>query len=390
MGFPLILPRVLQTCVLSLAFIRDVPCQCQAKNSNIIGLISQVVTAYTVLCFEYETCAIMAVSIKDIARLAGVSHSTVSRALSCNELVNHETAARIRQIARETGYRPNSIGRSLVTKKTFAIGVVVTTVADPFIAEVVSGIEEVVHDGGYAVFLANSNANPEREIKVVQSFHERRVDGILVMASRVGALYLPLLSELNVPIVLIDNQYPGEFVHSICIDDRTGARLAVNHLIQLGHRRIAYLGDQFGLESDKNRLGGYREALEAAGIACPPELVVNGDGKAPGGRVAMDRLLALRDLPTAVFCYNDMSAVGALRSIYDAGLRVPQDISVAGFDDLPIASYLQPALTTVRQPKIEMGRQAAQMLLDLLAGERVESKIEVQGELIIRASTGPR
>src|SRR5579884_2527362 len=324
MGFPLILPRVLQTCVLSLAFIRDVPCQCQAKNSNIIGLISQVVTAYTVLCFEYETCAIMAVSIKDIARLAGVSHSTVSRALSCNELVNHETAARIRQIARETGYRPNSIGRSLV------------------------------------------------------------------MASRVGALYLPLLSELNVPIVLIDNQYPGEFVHSICIDDRTGARLAVNHLIQLGHRRIAYLGDQFGLESDKNRLGGYREALEAAGIACPPELVVNGDGKAPGGRVAMDRLLALRDLPTAVFCYNDMSAVGALRSIYDAGLRVPQDISVAGFDDLPIASYLQPALTTVRQPKIEMGRQAAQMLLDLLAGERVESKIEVQGELIIRASTGPR
>lgn len=334
----------------------------------------------------------MPVSIKDIARLAGVSHSTVSRALRDSPLVRKETAARIRRIARETSYRPNSIGRSLVTRRTRTIGVVVTTVADPFIAVVVSGIERVAHDRGYAVFLANSSPEADRktgdrEVEVVQSFEDRRVDGIVVLASRMGALYMPLLSELNVPIMLINSHHPGEFVHSIGTDEPTGSREATDHLVQLGHRRIAYIGDQYGLQSDVRRATGYREALSAAGMPVQPELVVLGDGRAEGGRVAMDRLLALREPPTAVFCYNDMSAVGALRSIYDHGLAVPRDISLVGFDDLLIASYTHPPLTTYRQPMVELGRQAMKSILDLLAGSDSGSNVRLQGELVVREST---
>ncbi len=330
-----------------------------------------------------------AVSIKDIARAARVSHSTVSRALHSSPLVNRETAERIRRIACEMGYRPSAVARSLVTRKTKTIGVVVTTIADPFIAEVVSGIEEVANDHGYSVFLANCNADPEREVKVVHSFHERRVDGILVTASRVGALYMPLLSEMKVPIVLINNQHPGEFVHSVMIDNVTASREATQHLIRLGHRRIAYIGDQFGFQSDSERFSGYRQALEAADLPFLPELVAHGDGKPEGGMRAMEKLLALAEPPTAVFCYNDLSALGALRVIQWHGLNVPLDISIVGFDDLFIASYTNPPLTTIRQPKQQMGRMAMEILLKLFSGLNSTTNIKVSGELIIRGSTAP-
>jgi len=328
-------------------------------------------------------------SIKDIARAARVSHSTVSRALHNSPLVNRETGDRIRQLARGMGYRPSAVARSLVTKKTQTIGVVVTMISDPFIAEVVSGIEETANDHGYSVFLANSNADPDREVKVVHSFHERRVDGILVTASRVGALYLPLLTELKVPIVLINNQHPGEFVHSVMIDNLTAGREATEHLIKLGHRRIAYLGDQFGFQSDTERFAGYRRALELADLPFAPELVVHGDGKAEGGMQAMEKLLKLTRPPTAVFCYNDMSALGALRVIRTEGLSVPGDISLIGFDDLFIASYTQPLLTTIRQPRRQMGRMAMEILLKLFSGLDSKTNLKVKGELIVRESTAP-
>ncbi|MFY9558356.1 MAG: LacI family DNA-binding transcriptional regulator [Blastocatellia bacterium] len=327
------------------------------------------------------------ISIKDIARVAKVSHSTVSRALHNSPLVSHETAERIQQIAREKGYRPSEVARSLVNRRTKTIGVVVTRIADPFIAEVVSGIEEVANDHGYSVFLANSNAHPDREVKVVHSFHERRVDGILVTASRVGALYMPLLAEMRVPTVLINNQHPGEFVHSVMIDNPSASRQAAEHLIQLGHRRIAYIGDRFGFQSDTERFAGYRRALEVADIQFVPELTAHGDGKAEGGMQAMERLLALPEPPTAVFCYNDMSALGALRAIHSRGWRVPEDISVVGFDDLFIASYTSPALTTISQPMRQMGRMAMEILIKLFSGLNSKTNIKVQGQLIVREST---
>jgi len=331
------------------------------------------------------------VSIKDIARVAGVSHPTVSRALRNSQLVNPETAERIQRIAREMGYLPSAVARSLVTRRTETIGVVVTNIADPFVAGVVAGIEDVANQHGYSVFLRNSNADPEREVKVVQSFHERRVDGIVVTASRVGALYIPMLARLKVPIVLIDNQHPGEFVHSVMIDNIPASRQATQHLIHLGHRRIAYLGDQFGFQSDTDRFNGYRQALQRADLPFLPELVVHGNGGADGAIRAMNTLLVLTEKPTAVFCYNDMSALGALRAIYDHGLRVPEDMSLVGFDDLPIASYMFPRLTTVRQPKEEMGRIAMQSLLKILEGTSTKTDIDVAGELIVRnSSASPR
>lgn len=326
-------------------------------------------------------------SIKDIAKLARVSHSTVSRALQNSPLVNEKTAAKIRQIAHDSGYRASAVARGLVTKRTRTIGLVVTTVADPFASEVVSGIEQAANDRGYAVFLAESNAEPEREKKVVQSFAERRVDGIVVTSSRVGALYLPLLSEMMVPIVLVNNQHPGAFVHSVMIGNVEGSRAAAGHLVDLGHTRIAYLGDQFGYQSDTERFAGYREALDAAGIPFLPELVVHGDGKPEEAIRAMDKLLALPQPPTAVCCYNDMSALGAMRSIRLHGLRVPEDISVVGFDDLFLASYTEPPLTTVRQPMKQMGQLAMESLFKLMSGEESAIRIRVEAELIVREST---
>lgn len=324
-------------------------------------------------------------SIKDIARLARVSHSTVSRALQHSSLVNEETADKIRKIAHETGYRASAVARGLVTNRTRTIGLVVTTIADPFASEVVSGIEQAANDHDYSVFLADSNADPEREKKVVQEFAERRVDGIVVTSSRVGALYLPLLSEMQVPIVLVNNQHPGAFVHSVMIGNKEGARQAAQHLIDLGHRRIGYLGDQYGNQSDTERFAGYQEAIRDF---FRPELVVHGDGKPDEAVIAMEKLLELAEPPTAVCCYNDMSALGAMQAIRSRGLRIPEDISVVGFDDLFIAAYTQPPLTTVRQPMRKMGLLAMESLFRLMSGEETEIRIMVEAELVVRGSTG--
>jgi DNA-binding LacI/PurR family transcriptional regulator len=327
-------------------------------------------------------------SIKDIARQAGVSHCTVSRALHHSPLIAPKTAARIRAIAASAGYVPNAVARSLVSRSTRTVGVVVTTIADPFIGEVVEGIEGFANEHHYSVILANSHADPELEMKVVDRFNERRVDGILVTASRVGALHGKRLAGTNVPIVLINNQHPGDFAHSVGIDNLAASRAIVTHLLDLGHRRIAYIGDRLGYQSDAERVAGYRAALKSRRIGMQAELVVNGDGKSAEGERAANQLFRLSRPPTAIFCYNDMTALGVLRAADNRGLRVPGDISIAGFDDLFVTSYTSPPLTTVRQPKQEMGRRAMSILVQLLRGEKPESRVKLPGELIVRGSTG--
>jgi DNA-binding LacI/PurR family transcriptional regulator len=341
------------------------------------------------VCSTSQPLSAKRISIKDIARLADVSHSTVSRALRHSPLVNEETAAKIHRIAEQAGYSPSAPARSLVTRRTKTVGVVVTSIADPFNAGVVSGIEDAANEHGFSVFLANSNADPGREVRVVHSFEERRVDGIVVTASRVGALYVPMLSRMQVPIVLLNNQHPSEFVHSVLIANEQASLEVTRHLVHLGHRRIAYLGDRYGHQSDTERFAGYRLALDQADLPFEPELVVHGDGKPEGAATAMAHLLALPRPPTAVFCYNDMSALGALHVIHSHGLRVPEDISLAGFDDLYITQYMHPPLTTVRQPMRQMGRLAMETLLQLLSGAASAHHIEVPGELIVRESTAP-
>jgi DNA-binding LacI/PurR family transcriptional regulator len=321
--------------------------------------------------------------------MAGVTHSTVSRALRNSPLVSADTAERIHRIARELGYRTSAAARSLVTRRSDTIGVVVTNIVDPFIAGVVSGIEDTADEHDLSVFLANSNAQPEREVRVAQKFEERRVDGIIVTASRVGAQYVPLLNHMQVPIVLLNNQHPSQFAHSIMIANVQASLDAMRYLIRLGHRRIAYLGDRSGYQSDEERFTGYRQALSEAGLSVEPSLIVHGDGKPEGAQAPVDALLALPLPPTAIFCYNDMSALGAMRQIRGHGLRIPADISIVGFDDLYISQYLYPPLTTVRQPMRQMGRMAMETLLQIFAGVESGNEIRVPGELIVRESTAP-
>lgn len=330
----------------------------------------------------------MAVSIKDIARLAGVSHSTVSRALNRSPLIPLETAERIQRIAKEQGYTASAVARSLVTRKTEAIGVVVTSIADPFNGEVVAGIEEVANHEGYSVVLATSQADPERELAVVRSFRERRVDGILVASSRLGAQYQDLADEMEAPMVLLNNQHPSEMAHSVSIDNADGGYQATAHLIELGHKDIAYIGDESGLQSDEERLGGFQAAMEDAGIKVRRDLVVRGNGKQPKGRERAAELLALAHRPTAIFCYNDMTALGVIEEVAAKGWTVGREVSVVGFDDLFFTASLQPPLTTFRQPKRELGNQAMQLLLAILRGQEADRKVVIRGELVIRDSTG--
>jgi DNA-binding LacI/PurR family transcriptional regulator len=328
------------------------------------------------------------ISIKDIARAAGVSHSTVSRALRNSPLVNARTAALVHRIAKKQKYVASAVARSLVTQRTNTIGIVVTSIADPFAGEVVGGIEECALADNYSVILAASHGDPDREFRTVQSLHERRVDGVIVMASRVGVWYRSLLAGLKSPIVLINSHHRGEFSHSVRIDNVGAAKIATSHLVELGHRCIGYIGDEFGFQSDAERFSGYQKALKEAGLPFDAGRVVYGDGTPVRGRDAMFQLLSLEEPPTAVFCYNDREALGAMRAVRERGLRVPDDISIVGFDDLFLSSYTDPPLTTIKQPKHEMGRQATQMLFGLLSGDKPQSQVST-GTLVVRQSTAP-
>ncbi len=333
------------------------------------------------------------VSIKDIARAAGVSHPTVSRALSNSPLVNADTKSRIQRLAREMGYSPDALARSLVSGRSRTIGVVVTTIADPFIAEVVQGIEDAAHVQGYTVILCNSHADPEREIGAVETLRSKRVDGVIVTSSRVGALYLEHLERIGVPVVLVNNHSAGSgrYTFSVSIDNQHGGYLATEHLVQLGHRRIAYITGPANNSDDLGRLTGYRHVLEESGTRFDPRLVVQGTGTVAGVETSLAHLMSLDQPPTAVFCYNDMTAIGLMRAAVAIGLTVPDDLSVVGFDDIPFASYMRPALTTVAQQKAEMGRWAVEMALELISmpepavGEFSDQEFE--GHLVLREST---
>jgi len=333
------------------------------------------------------------ISIKDVALRASVSHSTVSRALSNSALVKTETRDRIQRLAREMGYSPDAQARSLVQGRTQTIGVVVTTITDPFIAELVQAIESAAYLHGYTVILASSSAEPDRELAAVEMLRSKRVDGVIVTSSRVGTLYQEHLNRLAAPVVLVNShsQLGGRYTFAIGVDNWHGACRATEHLISLGHRRVAYISGPADHHDDVDRMGGYQDALGQAGIELAPELVVAGTGRADGGEAAVPKMMALAQPPSAVLCYNDMTAIGLLRAARRGGLSIPDDLAVVGFDDIPLASYVRPALTTIRQPTAQMGAQALQMVLDLLPdgepGQRAVSDVVVQGELVVRESS---
>ncbi len=333
------------------------------------------------------------VSIQDIAQAAGVSHTTVSRALRDSPLISVEVRANIHRLAREMGYTPNAVAQSLKGQRTNTIGLVVTSIADPFYGRLVRGVDEVARQAGMDVFLGVSYNDEKQELAVIRSFQRRRVDGVITASSRLTDEHFDRLQRVGVPIVLINQQSEGDHhrFHSVEVDSYTGARAAVGHLLALGHAAIAYLGATNRPHSNRQRLQGYRDVLQEAGIEigdgwiqeAPPEHRSYADDVAEGQSLMLE---ALRSGITAVFCYNDMYAVGALMACRDLGLNVPNQVSIVGFDDVELAQYVTPPLTTVHQPRLRLGQLGMEMLLGLIEDQPVEDQL-VPLELVVRCST---
>jgi DNA-binding LacI/PurR family transcriptional regulator len=336
----------------------------------------------------------MAITIKDVARKAGVAHTTVSRALRGSSLISPETTERVRQIAVEMGYQPSAAARSLKTNRSQVLGVIVSSIDDPFFSEILQGIDDAAQQSGYSLFIAASQRDPQREHSIVRIMREHRVDGVIVCSTPFSPEHSKQLRSYEIPIVVINNQSAEDYRYSIYHDDLDGSRQVMDHLIGLGHRRIAYLGYAHSGRTNLKRLGGYRESMQAAGLVVEDGFEFNAEASTPqGGQSAVAHFLALSRRPTALFCYNDMLAIGVLRGLQEAGLRVPEDCSVAGFDNITFSSYTTPPLTTFDQPKRTIGEQAARLVLGLLdqsgdAGAPGPKIQTLKGSLLVRTSTG--
>jgi len=331
-----------------------------------------------------------------VARAAGVSQTTVSFVLNrvAEANISNETRQRVMAAAEELGYIPDAAAQALVRGRTQIIGVVVTTLQDPFIGALVQTIESAAHDQGYVVILASSNDIPEREVAAARMLLSRRVDGVIIASARASALYKGQLEQPRVPVVVINSltEPSDQLVCSVGVDNRHGGKIATTHLIHKGHRRIAYVASPPDRGDNKERMTGYRLALAEAGIAYSPSLVVQGTGGIDGGRRALPQLLSLDELPSAVFCYNDLTAIGLIDAARRAGLVVPHDLAVVGFDDIAFAQFCDPPLTTIAQPIAELGRKAIGLVLALLSQEAEDSgagsNVMIQGQLVVRASSG--
>ena len=336
----------------------------------------------------------MPVTIKDIAKKAGVSHTTVSRALNGNHSIPERTTLVIREIAKEMGYLPSAAARGLKTKKSNAVGVIVSRIDNPYFGEILQGIEEVLQQTGYSLFIASSHLDFSSEKNIVQAFAEHRVDGVIICSVTFKPSHASLLKQYGMPIVVINNQSQEEYQCSIAHDDVDGARSITRHLLQLGHERIAYIGNLQAERVNEDRLLGYKAEIQKAGLEVDDALIVNCEGsEIENGMQGMTQLLASDKQPTAVFCFNDLMAIGALTILNQRNIAVPDEISVAGFDNIAYSAFTHPPLTTFDQPKRVIGAEAAQMLLNML--EESEEKHEsepvthiMRGHLLVRNSTG--
>lgn len=336
----------------------------------------------------------MPVTIKDIARETDVSHSTVSRALHGSPLISDSTAERIRQTATELGYLPSAAARTLKTNRSQALGVIIRNVDDPFFGEILQGIEEVAQASGYSLFMAASQRDHERERAIVQAMVERRVDGVIICSTPVSTEQSRQLASFGVPIVVVNNQSAEEYRYSIYHDDEDGSRQVTRHLIELGHRKIAYLGNANSGRSTLDRLTGFRQEMEAAGQPVPDEYILQIPGGGPeDGLAGLGHFLSLSIRPTALVCYNDMMAIGVLKGLQLAGIQVPGELSVTGFDNIVFSAFTNPPLTTFDQPKRFIGAEAARLVLELLNATNAEDAPEqpkvqtLKGRLLVRATT---
>jgi len=334
----------------------------------------------------------MRVTMREVATKAGVSAMTVSRVINESPRVSDEVRRRVEAAIADLGYVPNRLARGLIRQKTGALGLIVPDVANPFFTLVVRGAEEVAWRAGYHVILCNTQADIDRERGYIEDMLSFQVEGLLL--APVGERSRPNLRVLrknNVPFVLIDRTiggYDGDLVQG---DSVGGARKLVEHLIGLGHRRIGMVTETAEVSTARDRLEGYRQALEHAGIAYSPELVLEASATDVGS--AHDATLALLDLPeppTAIFSVNNIAVVGVAEATRERGLRIPEDIAVVCFDDIEHASRFHPFLTVMAQPAETFGTIATQLLLDRLAG-RIEQRrrlVVLPADFVVRKSSG--
>ena len=330
------------------------------------------------------------VTIKDVARKSGVSQATVSRVAGNYGYVSEANRRKVLAAIRELGYRPNVIARSMVTKSTHTIGLVVTDITNPFFAHLARGVESITWPAGYTLILANTDENPVHEEMVIRALLERQVDGlILVPASSQKSPFLEGVFQQEVPIVLLDRNVEGLSIDAVMVDNENGAFQAVTHLINLSHRRIAMIIDNLSISTNAERLEGYRHALFAAGLPFDETLVQSCSYTQQSAFEITFEILCRTDHPTALFTANNFMTLGALQAIRRAGLSIPGDVALVGFDDLDWNVINSPQITAVTQPVAEMGNVAAQRLLARLQGDKTPPmEIRLRTGFIIRESCG--
>ena len=328
-------------------------------------------------------------TIKDVARHANVSVTTVSHVVNKTRFVSEEGRNRVEQAIRELGYVPSAVARSLQRSATHTLGMLIPNSSNPYFAEIVRGIEDRCFGAGYNLLLCNTDDEPRRQGMVLQVLAERRVDGLIVVSSGEDPALPELLGGLRIPTVMVDREIdtlPCDLVETAHMQ---GALLAVQHLTTLGHRRIACIGGPAGVATADQRAEGWRMGL--AGLGLPSAgLLQPGDFTSEGGYAAMHAILRRTPRPSAVFVANDLMAIGALCAAHECGVAVPDELSLVGFDDIELARFACPPLTTVAQPKQRIATMAVDMLLERIEGRRQDvRKVVLQPELRVRASSAP-
>jgi DNA-binding LacI/PurR family transcriptional regulator len=331
--------------------------------------------------------------IRTIARAANVSIATVSRTINYVPTVNPKIAKRVWEVIDELDYFPNTQARALVSGRSKIFGLIVSEITNPFFPELIQGFEDIAVEHGYEILVSSTNYDPKRMSHCIRRMLERKVEGVAIMTFGIEEPLLDQLAKRNVPLVFIDIGPKRPGISLLKVDYYHGIRQGVQHLAVLGHRNIAFISGPATLHSAQSRLSAFFASLKECGIPPNPAWIVEGDHTMKGGIAAMERLLAAnaKKMPTAVMCSNDMTAIGVLHKLYRAGLRVPDDLSVIGFDDIHIAEVTIPPLTTVQMSRFDLARAAVTALrahVESPDDPTPKREYKIQTDLIVRESTG--
>lgn len=331
------------------------------------------------------------ITIKDIAKKAGVSIATVSYVINKSRPVSPDLAGRVQAAIDEIGYYPDVNARSLKSKRTCTIGLIVPDNANPFFAEIAKGVEDAGFEAGFSVLLCNSNAMMERELAYINLLASKRVDGVIFAPTTSSIQPVKRIVDLGIPVAVFYRETGGLDIDSIRIDNVDASYRATRYLIDLGHREIACIRPLSMETPSGRRVDGFQRAMQEAGLSLSTELMPHGNNRISGGEAAVRQLLESGKRFSAIFSTNDAMAIGAMRALQDAGRRIPGDVSVIGFDDITLARYYEPPLTTIAQPKQEAGTLAVQCILERVEKKHIAGPREfiLETTLIERRSTAP-